>query len=126
MRPTKSWRVIKTRQNLIRSLAVLMQLWRFMRPYKAVLVGAGIALVFTAGITLSRGQGVRLLVDEGFIAQSQEALGHAVITVMVLACLMAMGAFTRFLPGLLVGGASHRRYPQSGIFTPDSFTPELF
>lgn len=94
--PAHSQPAESTPQKPTRSLVILMQLWRFMRPYSGTLTGAGVALVFTAGISLSMGQGVRLLVDEGFIAQSQEALGHAVITVMGLALLMAMGTFTRF------------------------------
>ncbi|MCD9457687.1 ATP-binding cassette domain-containing protein [Marinibactrum halimedae] len=67
-----------------------------MRPYKGTLVAAGVALVFTAGVTLSIGQGVRLLIDEGFIAQSQAALGQSVMTVVVLSLLMALGTYTRF------------------------------
>lgn len=79
-----------------RSLSVLLQLWQFMRPYKKTLAGAGAALVFTAGITLSMGQGVRLLIDDGFVAQSSAALSQAVLVIIGLALLMAMGTYTRF------------------------------
>ncbi|WP_198040059.1 ABC transporter transmembrane domain-containing protein [Microbulbifer agarilyticus] len=70
-------------------------LWPFVRPYKLVLVCAALALVFTAGITLSIGQGVRLLVDEGLTGDSTQALSHAVFIIMVLAVLMALGTYTR-------------------------------
>ncbi|MBY6190122.1 ATP-binding cassette domain-containing protein [Microbulbifer agarilyticus] len=70
-------------------------LWPFVRPYKLVLVCAAVALVFTAGITLSIGQGVRLLVDEGLTGDSTQALSHAVFIIMVLAVLMALGTYTR-------------------------------
>lgn len=79
-----------------RSLSVLFQLWQFMRPYKGTLWGAGIALVLTAGITLSIGQGVRILIDEGFVAQSTDALSQAVFVIIGLSLLMAIGTYTRF------------------------------
>lgn len=67
-----------------------------MKPYKKTLVGAAIALVLTAGITLSIGQGVRLLIDDGFVAQSTDALRQAVFVILGLSVLMAAGTFTRF------------------------------
>ncbi|GAA5315131.1 MAG: ABC transporter ATP-binding protein/permease [Candidatus Pelagadaptatus aseana] len=79
-----------------KSLTVLLQLWQFMKPYRGTLVAAGIALVLTAGITLSIGQGVRLLIDEGFVAQSTEALTQAVLVVIGLSFLMALGTYVRF------------------------------
>ena len=70
-------------------------LWQFVRPYKKTLFGAAIALVFTAVVTLSIGQGVRLLVDNGLTGDSSAALGHAVLVLMVLAVLMALGTYAR-------------------------------
>lgn len=75
---------------------ILQQLWQFMRPYKLRLVVATVALVFTASVTLSIGQGVRLLIDQGFIAQSSEALGQMVFIVIGLSVLMAVGTYVRF------------------------------
>ncbi len=77
-------------------VSVLLSLWQFMTPYKKTLVGAAIALVLTAGITLSIGQGVRLLIDDGFVAQSSDALRQAVFVILGLSVLMAAGTFTRF------------------------------
>ncbi|RRJ84376.1 ABC transporter transmembrane domain-containing protein [Aestuariirhabdus litorea] len=79
-----------------KSLSVLLQLWQFVIPYQGTLVAAGVALVLTAAVTLSIGQGVRLLIDEGFVAQSAEALRQAVFFIIGLALLMAVGTFTRF------------------------------
>ena len=70
-------------------------IWRFMRPYKTVLCGAAVALVFTAGVTLAIGQGVRLLVDNGLIGDSSQALAHAVLILLALAALMALGTYAR-------------------------------
>ena len=75
---------------------MMITLWQFMSPYKKILLGAGIALIFTASITLSIGQGIRLLVDDGFIASSSAALGNAVLIIIGLAFLMAAGTYARF------------------------------
>ncbi|WP_346840215.1 ABC transporter transmembrane domain-containing protein [Microbulbifer sp. SAOS-129_SWC] len=74
---------------------MLAALWQFVRPYRKTLVAAGIALVFTAGITLSIGQGVRLLVDNGLTGDSSAALAHAVLVLLGLAVLMAFGTYAR-------------------------------
>jgi ATP-binding cassette, subfamily B, bacterial len=79
-----------------KQLSVLFELWQFMRPYKKTLLGAGVALVVTAGITLSIGQGVRILIDDGFVAQSTDALANAVFVIIGLSLLMAIGTYTRF------------------------------
>jgi ATP-binding cassette, subfamily B, bacterial len=87
---------LNTGQKPARSLAVLLKLWAFMRPYKMTLIFAGIALVFTAGVTLSIGQGVRLLVDDGLVASSTEALTQTAQIVLLLSFLMALGTYARF------------------------------
>ncbi len=74
---------------------MMAALWQFMRPYKKVLLGAGVALVFTAGITLAIGQGVRLLVDNGLTGDSSDELAHWVLVLLGLAWFMAMGTYAR-------------------------------
>ncbi|GAB2510205.1 ABC transporter transmembrane domain-containing protein [Microbulbifer agarilyticus] len=92
---TDSTQAPPTKSASLTAAAMAKALWPFMRPYKLVLVAAAVALVFTAGITLSIGQGVRLLVDEGLTGDSTQALSHAVFIIMVLAVLMALGTYTR-------------------------------
>lgn len=87
---------IKDVERPKKSFAVLFRLWDFMRPYKTTLYLAGLALVFTASVTLSIGQGVRLLVDEGFVANSPDALSDTVKVVLLLSLLMAVGTYARF------------------------------
>jgi ATP-binding cassette subfamily B protein len=70
--------------------------WRFVAPYRWRLVGALAALMFTAAITLSMGQGIRLLVDQGLATQSQSALNHSIALFFVLVLALAIGTFTRF------------------------------
>ena len=80
------------RQNL----ATLWQLAGFVAPYRARLAGALLALLFTAGITLSLGQGIKRLIDQGFVAGSPAQLNAAIGFMLVLILLMAAGGFVRF------------------------------
>ncbi|MEM0955360.1 MAG: ABC transporter transmembrane domain-containing protein [Pseudomonadota bacterium] len=77
-------------------LSSLLQLVEFVKPYKGTLLAAGVALIFTAVITLALGQGLRILIDEGFAAGSVERLTEAVLLVLVLALAMTAGTFVRF------------------------------
>jgi len=77
-------------------LPVLLELIRFIRPYRKTLLGAFIALVFTAGISLSIGQGVRMLIDDGFNGNSSAGLNQAVGFIVLMTSLMAVGTFVRF------------------------------
>jgi ATP-binding cassette subfamily B protein len=55
-----------------------------------------LALVLTAGITLSMGQGIRLLVDQGFMTQSPHLLNQSIGLFMMLVVGLAIGTFARF------------------------------
>ena len=68
----------------------------FLRPYKIQVVAASVALVFTAGVSLAMGQGLRYLVDRGFAAGSADELNRAVVIFMGVVLLLAIGSFTRF------------------------------
>jgi ATP-binding cassette subfamily B protein len=80
-----------------RKLSTLLQLVQFMQPYRATLVAAAAALVFTAAVTLSIGQGLRILIDRGFAEGAGSAdLNYAVAIILGLSLLMALGTFVRF------------------------------
>lgn len=68
----------------------------FVLPYRWPVAGALAALIFTAGITLSLGQGLRLLVDQGFATRSPELLNQSVGLFFVLVIALAIGTFARF------------------------------
>lgn len=68
----------------------------FLAPYRWQAVGALIALLFTAAITLSLGQGIRMLVDQGFVTQSEHLLDRAIAIFFVLVAGLAVGTFVRF------------------------------
>lgn len=69
---------------------------RFIAPYRWQALGALFALVVTAGITLSMGQGIRLLVDQGFMTQSPHLLNQSIGLFMLLVIGLAVGTFARF------------------------------
>jgi ATP-binding cassette subfamily B protein len=69
---------------------------RFLAPYRWPAFGALLALIVTAGITLSMGQGIRLLVDQGFMTQSAHLLNQTIGLFMLLVIGLAVGTFTRF------------------------------
>lgn len=69
---------------------------RFAAPYRWQLAGALLALLFTAGVTLSIGQGIRLLVDQGLLTQSPAMLERSIGVFMLLVLLLAAGTFSRF------------------------------
>ena len=69
---------------------------RFLAPYRWPAFGALLALIVTAGITLSMGQGIRLLVDQGFMTQSPHLLNQSIGLFMLLVVGLAIGTFTRF------------------------------
>lgn len=68
----------------------------FLRPYRWRVVAASLALIFTAGVSLAMGQGLRYLVDHGFASGSAEQLNQAVMVFMGVVFLLAIGSFTRF------------------------------
>lgn len=77
------------------NLGVLTKIFPFLRPYRWRIVGATLALMFTAAVTLSIGQGLRLLVNEGFHGDST-ALDRALEIFGALGLLLAGGTFVRF------------------------------
>ena len=79
-----------------KQLSNFLPAFRFLQPYKWRILLAGIALVTTAGVSLSLGQGVRLLIDKGFVAGSPEALTQTLLLFLVLITLLALGTFLRF------------------------------
>ncbi|MBK5308391.1 ATP-binding cassette domain-containing protein [Pseudomonas sp. TH35] len=69
---------------------------RFLAPYRWPALGALLALIVTAGITLSMGQGIRLLVDQGFMTRSPHLLNRSIGVFMLLVVGLAIGTFARF------------------------------
>ncbi len=69
---------------------------QFVAPYRWQALGALLALIVTAGITLSMGQGIKLMVDQGFMTRSPHLLNQSISLFMLLIMGLAIGTFARF------------------------------
>ena len=68
----------------------------FLKPYCPQIAIFMLALLLTAGITLSIGHGLRLIIDQGLVDTSLTSLNTAITFVIVAAILMAIGTSVRF------------------------------
>lgn len=75
---------------------MLSWLWQFVKPYKSRLLIAIVALLFTSALTLSLGQGIRLMIDQGFSAGSAQGLEDALYITLFIIIFTAIGAYFRF------------------------------
>ena len=80
----------------VSKLPVLMVLVQFLKPYRTQILIFLIALICTAAVTLSIGQGLRLVIDQGFVRQSQQHLNTAILFIVGASVLMAIGTYIRF------------------------------
>lgn len=81
----------------------LLPIFAFVKPYKIMVASALIALLLTAAVNLSLGQGVKFVIDNGFIAGSQEQLSSAILILIAMISLLAVGTFCRFFLMSLLG-----------------------
>jgi ATP-binding cassette subfamily B protein len=77
-----------------KKVGALRALWPFVKPYKLNIIGAGVALVFTAMVALTFPIAARLVVDS-FGLDSQEISQHFV-TLLTIAVLLAFGTAARY------------------------------
>ena len=75
-------------------IGALAALWPFLRPYRALMAGALLALVLTAGISLVLPVAVRRIVD-GF-GQRAELLDEYFLAALGFAALLALGTALRY------------------------------
>ncbi|ARN76255.1 ABC transporter ATP-binding protein [Oceanicoccus sagamiensis] len=68
----------------------------FLKPYRWHVLGALFALTFTAGVTLSMGQGLRMMIDQGFGEGAGTGLDQTIIIFMFMVMLLSIGTFARF------------------------------
>lgn len=79
-----------------KQLSSLKPAWKFVSPYKAQILAASAALIFTATVTLSIGQGLRFIVDEGLSAGSPEVLRQSIGIFATIVFFLALGTYLRF------------------------------
>ena len=78
------------------SFTSLLPIFAFIKPYKLMVFYALLALLVTAAVNLSLGQGVKFVIDNGFIAGSESQLQSAIVVLVMLITLLAIGTFSRF------------------------------
>ncbi|MDE0225347.1 MAG: ABC transporter transmembrane domain-containing protein [Gammaproteobacteria bacterium] len=79
-----------------RNIAGLKQMLSFLRPYGPQLIAAATALVATATVTLSVGQGLRLLIDDVLTTRTQDVLLVSIGVFAALVLLLAAGTYARY------------------------------
>jgi ATP-binding cassette subfamily B protein len=88
-------KVIKDSSKSTNKLTITAALIQFIRPYSGVVLLAVFAILFTSVVMLSIGQGVRMLIDQGFAQQSIGQLRQAVLFILSITILLAVGSFFR-------------------------------
>ncbi|MEM7100712.1 MAG: ABC transporter transmembrane domain-containing protein [Pseudomonadota bacterium] len=69
---------------------------KFILPYKRQVAYASLALVVTAAATLSLGQGVRVVIDQGFASGEQNFLSQSLFLFAGFVLVLTIGTFIRF------------------------------
>ncbi|MFP5517129.1 MAG: ABC transporter transmembrane domain-containing protein [Alphaproteobacteria bacterium] len=79
-----------------RDLGPLRRLVPFLLPYKLRILGAMAALTVAAGTVLGLGQGMRVLIDQGFAGGDTSLLDRALLVLLGVIALMAASTYGRF------------------------------
>ena len=88
--------LLTDKTSATQSFTSLLPIFAFIKPYKLMVFYAILALLVTAAVNLSLGQGVKFVIDNGFIAGSESQLQSAIIVLVMLITLLAIGTFSRF------------------------------
>ncbi len=72
------------------------RLARFLAPYRGRFIVAGIALLVAAACTLGVGQGLRLVIDRGFLADNPAELDAALAVLLAVIATMSVATYIRF------------------------------
>lgn len=78
-------------------LGSLRYLLSYLRPYRRQVIGATIALTFTASGVLGMGRALRYLVDEGIAKGNPTLLGYGYVIALGVVALLAFGTYMRYL-----------------------------
>ena len=76
--------------------SVLPWIGSFLRPYRGKVIAAIVFLFIGSLAWLSLGQGVRLMVDEGFLRENSERLNEIILLVIGITALSSSAIFCRF------------------------------
>ncbi|WP_339770249.1 ABC transporter transmembrane domain-containing protein [uncultured Paraglaciecola sp.] len=80
----------------VKTVTLMRWLFGQLAPYKAKVICAVVALIIGSGSWLLLGQGVKVVVDEGFVASNADKLNQMMLIVMVIALIGSVAAYFRF------------------------------
>ena len=78
------------------AVRTLARIGRFVAPYRRQVAYAALALVVAAGAVLAIGQGLRVVIDRGFVAGSPAELDRALVLLGIVIAVMASATYARF------------------------------
>ena len=77
-------------------IAKLFPLCDYLRPYSLAIIAASIALLFTSGAVLGMGQGLKYLVDHGFVQKNQALLDRSILVLLGVIVALALATYARY------------------------------
>jgi ATP-binding cassette subfamily B protein len=72
------------------------QLWEFLKPYRFIMAGAGVALTAAGSTFLVIPAILRYVIDRGLTAQNTEVLNHGLILMLAAALVLAVATYARY------------------------------
>lgn len=94
--PPNAARMAALDREKSKDLRVLRRVLRFLAPYGGRVAIAIAALLLTSAATLAIGLGLRMLIDTGLSADGQAGLRNALLFLLVLGLIIALGGYLRF------------------------------
>ncbi|QNI04338.1 ATP-binding cassette domain-containing protein [Halomonas sp. SH5A2] len=82
---------------------VLLRLLGLLRPYRLRLALAGLALLLASGSVLMLGNGLRLVIDRGFLAADEQALAQMLGLMLAVVAVLAMASALRYYQVTWIG-----------------------
>lgn len=95
-KPITSASVLKSSKLYVHRQSVLAWIASFLKPYKTRVIAAIVFLFIGSLAWLSLGQGVRLMVDEGFLEENGNRLNEIIMLVIGITALSSSAIFCRF------------------------------
>ncbi|MCU8084145.1 ABC transporter transmembrane domain-containing protein [Shewanella sp. SM23] len=86
----------KVKRTSAQQRSILPWIMGFLKPYKLKVVAAIICLMIGSLAWLSLGQGVRLMVDEGFVRDNAQRLNEIILLVLGITAVSGTAVFCRF------------------------------
>ncbi len=112
--------------NRVNTSTVMQWIFGKLKPYKSKVVIAITALIVGAMSWLALGQGVKVVVDEGFVTNNADVLNQTIFVVLGIALIGSVAAYIRFYWMLWLGervSADIRKEVYSHLL---SLSPEFF